>query len=169
MHGPNAASRLPCQAVKQINASVVMSFRIDGEKPFLKRVLCLVGGLAVMDLFAIACYLSTPTFAYSENSPHMTYRVDVYNASVLQRIIHYDFRMPAVVRLYRVEPRALLAESQVVDMSAGNGSVSWHTAPPLDFNEVYAGHGVLFENIPSECPTQAPPPSCLNRPETKQR
>ncbi|WOI47914.1 hypothetical protein [Acidovorax sp. BLS4] len=135
----------------------------------LKKVPCIAWCLAINALLFVGWHVYAPTFLYSDNSPHMTYRVDVYNASILQRIIHYNFGMPAIVRLYRVEPRALLAESHVVDMSAGNGSISWHTAPPLDFNEVYAGHGVLFENIPSECPTQAPPPSCPNRPETESR
>lgn len=95
----------------------------------LKKVPCIVWCLAINALLFAGWNVYAPTFAYSDNSPHMTYRVDVYNASILQRIIHYDFRMPAIVRLYRVEPRTLLAQSQVVDMSGGDGRISWHTAP----------------------------------------
>lgn len=105
--------------------------------------------------------LTFQEFFFSDNSPHMTYRVDVHHASALQWLIHYELDEPVVVRLYRVEPRALLGESPVVDMSGGTARVRWHTAPPLDFNKVYVGRDAIFSNIPSECKSQELLPICL--------
>ncbi|MBF9264859.1 hypothetical protein [Paracidovorax cattleyae] len=130
------------------------------QPKFFKKIHCffwLLGGSAII---WVGWRLSFQEFMFSDNSPHMTYRVDVHHASILQRLIHYELDAPVVVRLYRIEPRALLGKSPVVDMSGGTAQVSWHTAPPLDFNMVYVGRDAIFKNIPSECKNQKSLPVC---------
>ncbi|AVS77796.1 hypothetical protein C8234_06700, partial [Paracidovorax avenae] len=41
---------------------------------------------------------------------------EFHKASFLQRITHPSFKMPYVVRLYRIEPKTLLGQSEVVDL-----------------------------------------------------
>lgn len=125
-----------------------------------ERAHCVLWLLLGSAILLIGGLLSSQEFLFSDNSPHMTYRVDVHQASILQRLIHYELDEPVVVRLYRIEPRALLGKSPVVDMSGGTAQVSWHTAPPLDFNMVYVGRDAIFNNIPSECKNQKSLPGC---------
>lgn len=127
----------------------------------LKRVPCIAWCLALGGLCLITWYAATPTFADAENSPHQVYRLEFHKASLLQRVAHPTQKMPYVVRLYRIEPKTLLGESAVVDLLF-NGEVSWHLDAPLQFNKVYVGRDVLFENIPGECNEPARVPSCPN-------
>ncbi|WP_404821593.1 hypothetical protein [Paracidovorax oryzae] len=56
--------------------------------------------------------------------------------------------MPAFVRLYRIQPNALIGESKVVDLWM-NGELYWYTEDPM--NKVRVGRDVVFENVPPEC------------------
>lgn len=76
------------------------------------------------------------------------YRVDYYDASLIQRALHYQMKMPSLVRLYRVHPETLLGQSEVVDLWM-NGTLHWWTDPPA--HAVVVGSSVVFENIPAEC------------------
>lgn len=122
--------------------------------PDFKKVPCIAWCLALDLLLLAGWYLSDPTFRYSYNSPRMAYRLEIYDPSILQRIVHYDFRLPKFARLYQVEPRALLGESEVVDMSDGNGQIMWFVDPPKDLQIVSVGMNVEFKNVPLECAEQ---------------
>ncbi|MDA8446126.1 hypothetical protein [Paracidovorax valerianellae] len=122
--------------------------------PDFKKVPCIAWCVAVNVLLLTGWYLSSPTFRYSYNSPGMAYRLELYDPSILQRIIHYDLRLPKFARLYQVEPRALLGESEVVDMSDGNGEIMWFVESPKDLKKVRVGRDVEFKNIPLECAQQ---------------
>ncbi len=76
------------------------------------------------------------------------YRLDYYEASWLQKLVHRDMRYPHVIRLYRVDPKTLLGESSVVDLWI-NGQIYWYLYPPM--NKVRVGRDVVFENISPEC------------------
>ncbi|GKT23527.1 hypothetical protein [Acidovorax sp. SUPP3334] len=127
----------------------------------LKKVPCIVWCLALNACVLLGWRATTPTLFNSYNSPHYVYRLEIYNASLWQRIVHYDQKDPAVVRLYRVDPRELLGESEVVDLSGGS-SIDWQLDPPVQANKVYVGLDVMFENIPSECTETAQIPGCPN-------
>ncbi|GKS83063.1 hypothetical protein AVMA1855_02945 [Acidovorax sp. SUPP1855] len=116
-------------------------------------------GAALAALAALAWYASTPIFFDSENSPHRVYRLEFHKASILQRVFHHDYKMPYVVRLYRVDSRTLLGESSVVDLWL-NGETYWYLDPPMDMKRVRVGRDVLFENIPSECTDPTRPSDC---------
>ncbi|GKT20485.1 hypothetical protein [Acidovorax sp. SUPP3334] len=122
--------------------------------PDFKKVPCIVWCVALDLLLLSGWYLSAPTFRYSYNSPRMAYRLEFYDPSILQRIVHYDLRLPKFARLYQVEPPALLGESEVVDMSDGNGKIMWFVEPPKDLQIVSVGMDVEFKNIPLECAEQ---------------
>ncbi len=125
----------------------------------LRKVPCIVWCLALNAIIFLVWYAATPTFFDSENSPHRVYRLEFYKASIVQRVIHYDYKMPYVVRLYRVNSRTLLGESEVVDLWM-NGETSWHLDAPVATNKVYVGRDVFFNNIPSECTDPTLPPDC---------
>lgn len=127
----------------------------------LKKVPCIAWCFALIALCLAAWYLATPTFVDAENSPHRVYRLEFHKASFLQRVAHPTYKMPYVIRLYRIEPKILLGKSSVVDLLF-NGEISWHLDPPLQFNKVYVGRDVLFENIPAECAEPPTIPSCPN-------
>ncbi|WP_418515043.1 hypothetical protein [Delftia sp. PS-11] len=95
----------------------------------------------------------TPEFDGVSISPRKVYRLEYYKASPLQKLWHHNMKMPSFVRLYRIEPEALLGESEVVDMWL-NGKLDWYLEPPL--NSVWVGNDIFFENIPPEC-TDCPP------------
>lgn len=78
------------------------------------------------------------------------YRLEYYDAPLVQRVIHYQMKIPSLVKLYRIEPEKLLGESDIFDLWM-NGTPYWWTDPPA--NAVVVGSSVVFENIPSECPT----------------
>ncbi len=125
----------------------------------LKKIPCIVWCLAANSLLVMIWYASTPTFFDSENSPHRVYRLEFHKASPLQRIAHLDFKMPYVVRLYKIEPKTLLGESEVVDLWL-NGEITWYLNSSVDRNEVRVGRDVLFEKIPAECTPASPLVSC---------
>ncbi|MDA8445458.1 hypothetical protein SAMN05192589_10521 [Paracidovorax valerianellae] len=108
-------------------------------------------------LFAAATvalwYACTPTLKGISISPRNVYRLEYYEASLLQSLIHPDFKMPSFVRLYRIAPETLLGTSAVVDLWI-NGQLYWYLNPPM--NKVRVGRDVVFENIPPEC-TDCPP------------
>ncbi len=62
-------------------------------------------------------------------------------------------KSPSIVRLYRIAPKELLGESEVVDLWI-NGQLYWYLNPPM--NKVRVGRDVVFENIPPER-TDCPP------------
>lgn len=78
------------------------------------------------------------------------YRVEYYDASPIQRTLHYQMKIPSLVRLYRVQPEALLGQSEVFDLWM-NGTLHWWTDTPA--HAVVVGNSVVFENIPAECPS----------------
>ncbi len=116
----------------------------------LKEIPCLAWCLGLNVCLALVWYAASPTFLYSYNSPHGVYRLEFHKASILQRLVHYDFKMPYVVRLYRVSPKTLLRESDVVDLQSG-GQFDWLLDAPVAINTVMVGSVVVFEGIPSEC------------------
>lgn len=122
--------------------------------PDFKKVPCIAWCLALDLLLLAGWYVSTPTFRYSYNSPRMAYRLEFYDPSMLQSIVHYDLRLPKFARLYQVDPPALLGESEVVDMSDGNGEITWFVDAPKDLKKVRVGMNVEFKNIPLECAEQ---------------
>ena len=93
-------------------------------------------------------------------SPHGVYHLDYYQPSLLQRFFHRNLRDPAVVRLYRVEPMALLGESEVVDLSGGV-EIAWLLDPPFAFGEVWGARDAVFQKIPPECTSISKIPSCI--------
>lgn len=125
----------------------------------LKKIPCIVWCLAVNALVMMAWYAATPTFFDSENSPHRVYRLEFHKASLFQRIAHPAFKMPYVVRLYRIEPKTLLGESGVVDLWL-NGEITWYLNSSVELNEVRVGRDVVFEKIPAECTPVSPLVSC---------
>ncbi|MDA8519488.1 hypothetical protein [Acidovorax sp. NCPPB 4044] len=127
----------------------------------LKNVPCIVWCLALNACVVLGWYATRPALFMTYNSPHYVYRLEIYDASLWQRIVHYDQRDPAIVRLYRVDPKELLGESKVVDLSGGSG-IDWQLDPPVQANKVYVSPGVVFENIPSECTEAAQIPGCPN-------
>ncbi|WP_053844739.1 hypothetical protein [Paracidovorax avenae] len=105
--------------------------------------------------------LATPEYQRSHYSPRHVYRLDYYEVSWLQRMAHWDMRHPHVIRLYRIEPPALLGESAVVDLWI-NGQLYWYLYPPM--NKVRIGRDVVFENIPPECAGCPPLPDSAAMP-----
>lgn len=96
-----------------------------------------------------------PHLFHTAVSPYKAYRIEYYEASFLQGLLHRDFKMPAFVRLYRVQPDTLIGESKVVDLWM-NGELYWYTEDPM--NKVRVGRDVVFENVPSECADCPPLP-----------
>ncbi|MDT0136217.1 hypothetical protein [Acidovorax sp. PRC11] len=127
----------------------------------LKNVPCIVWCLGLNMVFLAIWALATPTFLDAENSPHRVYRLEFHQASLLQRIAHPSFKMPYVVRLYRIEPKTLLGQSDVVDLWM-NGDIEWQLDPPVQASKVYVGRDVVFKDIPPECINAAQIPSCPN-------
>ncbi|GKS93218.1 hypothetical protein [Acidovorax sp. SUPP2825] len=108
--------------------------------------------LSIWLFFALALttfvwYASKPAFKGEEISPMKVYRLEYYDASLIQRAIHYQMKTPSLVRLYRIQPETLLGESAIVDLWM-NGTPYWWTDPPA--NAVVVGSSVVFENIPPE-------------------
>ncbi|GKT20488.1 hypothetical protein [Acidovorax sp. SUPP3334] len=73
-----------------------------------KKVPCLVWCLVWNALLFIDWFAATPRLFNSYNSPRCVYRLEIHDASLLQRAIHYDQKIPSLVRLYHVNSRALL-------------------------------------------------------------
>ncbi|AVS72276.1 hypothetical protein C8244_19280 [Paracidovorax avenae] len=128
----------------------------------LKNVPCIVWCLALTACVVLGWYVTRPTLFMTFDSPHRVYRLEIYDASVWQRIVHHGQRDPAIFRLYRVDPKELLGESEVVDLAPGVGAIDWQLDPPVQTNKVYVGLGVVFENIPSECGEAARIPGCTS-------
>lgn len=101
-------------------------------------------------LVALAWYVSKPVFKGSETSPMKAYRIEYYDASLIQRAINHKMKIPSFVRLYRTQPETLLGESEIVDLWM-NGTIQWWTDAPA--HAVVVGSSVVFENIPAECPS----------------
>lgn len=115
------------------------------------KATALLLGIAVLGITLRS--LATHEYQRSHYSPRHVYRLDYYEASWLQRLMHWDMKYPHVIRLYRIEPETLLGESKVVDLWI-NGQIYWYLNPPM--NKVRVGRDVVFENIPPEC-TGCPP------------
>ncbi|WP_026433306.1 hypothetical protein [Paracidovorax oryzae] len=109
--------------------------------------------LLALALIGVACYAVTPKHKGQSISPRRVYRLDFYDASPLQRLMHHEMKFPSFVRIYRIQPETLLGESEVVDLWI-NGQIYWYLNPPM--NKVRIGRDVVFENIPPEC-TGCPP------------
>lgn len=109
--------------------------------------------LLALFLIGVAWYAVTPQHKGHSISPRHFYRLDFYDASPLQRLMHLEMKIPSFVRLYRIQPETLLGESDVVDLWI-NGQIYWYLNPPM--NKVRVGRDVVFENIPPEC-TDCPP------------
>ncbi|AVS82928.1 hypothetical protein C8237_18845 [Paracidovorax avenae] len=124
-----------------------------------KRIPCIVWCLALNALVIAIWCAATPTFFDSENSPHRAYRLEFHKASLLQRIAHPTFKMPYVVRLYKIEPKTLLGESEIVDLWL-NGEITWYLNSSVERNEVRVGRDVVFEKVPPECTPASPLVSC---------
>lgn len=118
--------------------------------PRIRHAACL---LLLTAVAAAIWQSSRPKLVHSATSLHGAYRVEYYEASLLQGVLHGGFKMPAFVRLYRTQPEILMAESEVVDLWM-NGELYWYTFLPM--NKVRVGRDVVFENIPPEC-TDCPP------------
>ncbi|AVS88315.1 hypothetical protein C8238_08765 [Paracidovorax avenae] len=129
--------------------------------PNLKNVPCIAWCLALNACVVLGWYATTPTLFMTYNSPHSVYRLEIHRASPWQRIVHRDQEAPAIVRLYRIDPKELLGESKVVDLMDGSG-IDWQLDPPVQANKVYVGPGVVFENIPPECTAAGDIPGCPN-------
>ncbi|AVT12066.1 MULTISPECIES: hypothetical protein [Paracidovorax] len=98
-------------------------------------------------------YALSPSLKGFSISPRNVYRIEYYDASPVQRVLHHRMKIPSVVRLYRIHPEKMLGESAVVDLWI-NGQLYWYLNPPM--NKVRVGRDVVFENIPPEC-TGCPP------------
>ncbi len=123
-----------------------------------KKWLILRNSFLILFIATIAVGLwqgTRPHLFHTSVSPYKTYRIEYYEASFLQGLLHRDFKMPAFVRLYRIQPNALIGESKVVDLWM-NGELYWYTEDPM--NKVRVGRDVVFENVPSECAGCAPLP-----------
>ncbi len=101
-----------------------------------------------LSLIGVTWYAVTPKHKGLSISPHHVYRLDFYDASPLQRFMHHGMKAPSFVRLYRIQPEALLVESDVVDLWI-NGQIYWYLNPRM--NKIRVGRDVVFENIPPEC------------------
>lgn len=119
------------------------------------------GALLSLILIAAIWYAITPTYKGQSISPRKVYRVEYYDASLLQRIFHHEMKIPSIVRLYRIQPKTLLGESAVVDLWL-NGELYWWFDPPL--NVVRVGRDVVFEHIPPECSDCPPLPNSVLMP-----
>lgn len=126
---------------------------------YFKKLPCIFWCLALNACAFLGWYAATPTLINSYNSPQYVYRLELYNASPLQRIIHYDLKEPSVVRLHRVWPKALLRESPVVDFSSG-AEIDWYLDAPVEMGSVRVGQHVLFKGIPPECEPTSPISPC---------
>ena len=84
--------------------------------------------------------LTKNQYQRSHYSPHRVYRLDYYEASWLQKLVHQDMRYPHIIRLYRVDPKTLLGESDVVDLWI-NGQIYWYLNPPM--NKVRVGLSLI--------------------------
>ncbi|GKT02347.1 hypothetical protein AVKW3434_23180 [Acidovorax sp. SUPP3434] len=91
---------------------------------------------------------SQPHLFHTSISPRKVYRIEYYEASYLQSLVHHEFKMPGFARLYRIQPETLLGESNVADLWM-NGELYWWLNPPV--NAVQVGRDIVFENIPPEC------------------
>ncbi|SDC48419.1 hypothetical protein SAMN05192589_102287 [Paracidovorax valerianellae] len=131
--------------------------------PEFKKIPCIVWCLALNAVVVLGWLAFTPRLFNSYNSPRYVYRLEIHDASLLQRAIHYEQKIPSLVRLYHVNSRTLLRESEVVDLWM-NGDISWHLDPPIATHKVYVGRDVLFDNIPSECADPSLPPDCPAKP-----
>lgn len=129
------------------------------KMPNFKKTPCIVWCLVLNAGFFLCWYVATPSLFNSYNSPHYVYRLEVYNASIFQRVVNYKFKEPSVVRLYRVEPKILLGESKVTDLWM-DGEISWVLDAPVKMGRVHVGNEVIFENIPPECAEISPIPGC---------
>lgn len=96
---------------------------------------------------------SQPHLFHTAISPRKVYRLEYYEASFLQSLMHHDFNMPAFARLYRIQPETLMGESEVADLWM-NGELYWYIEVPM--NKVRVGRDTVFENISPEC-TDCPP------------
>lgn len=110
-----------------------------------KRTIWIAAGLSLLVGLG---YSALPTYDRSHYSPRHVYRLDYYEASWLQRLMHWNMKYPHVIRLYRIQPETLLGKSQVVDLWL-NGEIYWWLNPPV--NAVQVGRDVVFENVPPEC------------------
>ena len=131
------------------------------KRSALKNVPCIVWCLALNACLVLGWHVTRPTLSMAYNSPRYVYRLEIYNASLWQRMVHYDQSDPAIVRLYRVDTKELLGESKVVDL-AGGSAIDWQLDPPTPYQTVYFGLDVVFENIPSECAALGQVPNCPN-------
>lgn len=132
----------------------------------LRKIPCWVWCLTLTACVVFLWHAASPTFLYSYNSPHGVYRLEFHKASILQRLIHHDLKMPYVVRLYRVSPKKLLRESEVVDLQSG-GQFDWLLDAPVAINTVMVGSVVVFEGIPPECGDPPLGTGCPARPGSK--
>lgn len=98
---------------------------------------------------------SRPKLFHSAVSPHKIYRIEYYEASFLQGMMHREYKMPGFARVYRINPEKIMGESNVVVLWM-NGELSWYTFPPM--NKIRVGRDIVFEHIPPEC-TDCPPPA----------
>jgi hypothetical protein len=96
---------------------------------------------------------SKPKLFHSAISPHRVYRIEYYEASFLQGMMHPGYKMPAFAKLYQINPEKLIRKSKVVDLWM-NGELYWYTFPPM--NKVRVGRDIVFDDIPPEC-TGCPP------------
>lgn len=102
--------------------------------------------LAVLLIF----YLAQSQLQSRHYSPHRVYELEFHRPALWQRMINYNFRDPAFVRLYRAEPKSLLGESNVVDLEGG-AEIMWLIDKPHALGKVWAGQDAVFHNIPPEC------------------
>ncbi len=65
----------------------------------LQNVPCIVWCLALNACLVLGWHVTRPTLSMAYNSPRYVYRLEIHNASLWQRIVHYDQSDPAVVRL----------------------------------------------------------------------
>lgn len=93
-------------------------------------------------------YGMTPKIRSTYTSPRGIYKLEYYDASPLQRMWNHNMKMPSFVRLHRINPEMLMAESKIVDMWI-NGQLYWYLNPPM--NTIQVGRDIVFENIPPEC------------------
>lgn len=55
-----------------------------------KKVPCIAWCLALNAVLFLAWVAATPRLFNSYNSPRYVYRLEIHDASLLQRVIHYD-------------------------------------------------------------------------------
>lgn len=107
----------------------------------------------------IGCYFARSQFQSVHYSPHRVYKLEFHRPSLWQRMAHIDFRDPAFIRLYRVEPKSLLGESPVVDLEGG-AEIMWLIDEPHALGKVWAGQDAVFHNIPPECDSASTISTC---------